>query len=259
MSGEPSVIRHQRPEQTTPTPARGEAGANETTGLRKRKMKRVRILPKDQGSSTKARGSSRFSSQDLRERSLLFDPDETLNDDDKPENRDILSRTRLRSRTSSGSSDLASSSSGPNINIESIRQSFRRPSRTISNLTALSSPGLHLARGEERTGGPRAEGRRALHRSRAVSSKGERVDAVMRAPPNMKTGGLVVIKSYCRFVLLINTNRLKCAGCYLIMMVQQSLLIRTVLSTLKILNNNKCTHYHCHCPCTGTGTTLYPN
>ena len=227
MLGEPSVIRQQRPEQTTPTSARGEAGANETTGLRKRKMKRVRILPKDQGSSTKARGSSRFSSQDLQERSLLFDPDETLNDDDKPENRDILSRTRLRSRTSSGSSDLASSSSGPSINIESIRQSFRRPSRTISNLTALS-PGLHLARGEEKTGGPRAEGGRVLHRARKVSSKGERVDAVMRAPPNMKTGGLVVIKSYCRSVLLINTNRLKYTVCYLILLVRQSLPIWTI-------------------------------
>ena len=193
--GEPSVIRQQRPEQTTPTSARGEAGANETTGLRKRKMKRVRILPKDQGSSTKARGSSRFSSQDLQERSLLFDPDETLNDDDKPENRDILSRTRLRSRTSSGSSDLASSSSGPSINIESIRQSFRRPSRTISNLTSISS----LSRGEERAGGPRAEVGRVLHRARKVATKGDsRVDAVMKAPPNMKTGGLVVIKSYCR-------------------------------------------------------------
>ena len=185
----------QRPEQTTPSTARGEAGANETTGLRKRKMKRVRILPKD-GLSTKARGSSRFSSQDLQERSLLFDPDEALNDDDKIENRDILSRTRLRSRTSSGSSDLASSSSGPSINIESIRQSFRRPSRTISNLTSISSSSS--SRSEERTGGPRAEVGRVLHRARKVAAKGDRVDAVMKAPPNMKTGGLVVIKSYCR-------------------------------------------------------------
>lgn len=186
------------PEQTTPSAARGEAGPNETTGLRKRKMKRVRILPKDGSSTNKARGGvSRFSSQDLQERSLLFDPDEALNDDDdKSENRDILSRTRLRSRTSSGSSDLASSPSGPSINIESIRQSFRRPSRTISNLTSISS----LSRGEERAGGPRAEVGRVLHRARKVATKGDRVDAVMKAPPNMKTGGLVVIKSYCRSV-----------------------------------------------------------
>ena len=188
-------------EQTTPSSARGEAEPNETTGLRKRKMKRVRILPKD-GSSTKARGVSRFSSQDLQERSLLFDPDEALNDDDKSENRDILSRTRLRSRTSSGSSDLASSSSGPSINIESIRQSFRRPSRTISNLTSISS----LSRVEERAGGPRAEVGRVLHRARKVATKGDRVDAVMKAPPSMKTGGLVVIKSYCRSDAIIATE-----------------------------------------------------
>ena len=199
--GEPGVSRGQTLEQTTtPTSARGEAGPNEPTGLRKRKMKRVRILPKD-GLSTKARGSSRFSSQDLPERSLSFDPDETRSDDDKLESRDILSRTRLRSRASSGSSsDLSSSSSGPSINIESIRQSFRRPSRTISNLTSISSPGLHSSRGEERAGGPRVEAGRVLHRARKVSSKGDRVDAVMKAPPNMKTGGLVVIKSYCRSV-----------------------------------------------------------
>ena len=190
VAAAPLVARHQRP-----GPARGEAGANETTGARKRKMKRVRILPKD-GLSTKARGSSaRFSSQDLQERSLLVDSNETNNNDgsanvpDKSETREVLKRARLRSRTSSGLLDLSSSTSSiPSLSVESIRQSFRRPSRTISNLTSISTSSLQLlSRGEDE--------RRVLHRAR--TPQGDRVDAVMKAPPHMK-GGLVVIRSYCR-------------------------------------------------------------
>ena len=171
------------------------------TGLRKRKMKRVRISPKEGHVHTKARGGSRFSSQELQERSLLLDSNDEDNDDrdsvlDQAETRAVLNRARLRARSSSTDSSITSSSS-PSINFDQIRQSFRRSSRTISNLT--SSDLQYLSRdSDEKVKGPRVETRMRLdHRARKVA--GDRVDAVMKAPPNMKKGGLVVIRSYCRY------------------------------------------------------------
>ena len=161
-------------------------------------MKRVRISPKEGHVHTKARGGSRFSSQELQERSLLLDSNDADNDDrgsvlDQAETRAVLNRARLRARSSSTDSSIPSSS--PSINFDQIRQSFRRSSRTISNLT--SSDLQYLGReSDEKVKGPRVEARMRLdHRARKVA--GERVDAVMKAPPNMK-GGLVVIRSYCR-------------------------------------------------------------
>ena len=162
-------------------------------------MKRVRISPKEGHVHTKARGVSRSSSQELQERSLLLDSNDADNDDrdsvlDQAETRAVLNRARLRARSSSTDSSITSSS--PSINFDQIRQSFRRSSRTISNLT--SSDLQYLSRGDsdEKVKGPRVEVRMRLdHRARKVV--GDRVDAVMKAPPNMK-GGLVVIRSYCR-------------------------------------------------------------
>ena len=161
-------------------------------------MKRVRISPKE-GHNTKARGGSRFNSQELQERSLLLDSNDADNDDrdsvlDQAETRAVLNRARLRARSSSTDSSSITSSS-PSINFDQIRQSFRRSSRTISNLT--SSDLQYLSRdSDEKVKGPRVEVRMRLdHRARKVA--GDRVDAVMKAPPNMK-GGLVVIRSYCR-------------------------------------------------------------
>merc|ERR1719422_1018841 len=84
------------------------------TGLRKRKMKRVRISPKE-GHNTKARGGSRFNSQELQERSLLLDSNDADNDDrdsvlDQAETRAVLNRARLRARSSSTDSSSITSS-----------------------------------------------------------------------------------------------------------------------------------------------------
>jgi len=139
---------------------------------------------------------------------LLDSNDEDVDNDqddsvlDQAETRKVLNRARLRSI------GLPSDATQSSINFENIRQSFRRPSRTISNLT---SPDLQFLgrQDEEKLKGPRADVRlrskesslvRSDHRARKVSSmkSGDRVDAVMKAPPNMK-GGLVVIRSYCRY------------------------------------------------------------
>ena len=159
------------------------------TGLRKRKMKRVRISPKER---LRSRGSIR-NSQQLQERSLLLDSNEPDNDDedaqlDKAQTRAVLNRARLRSRTSSTNPTTKS------INIEDSRKSFRRPSRTVSALTALDLQYLG-GRDEGEEEGRRSEGYKARRR---VIGEAERVDEVMAAPPNMK-GGLVVIRSYCRY------------------------------------------------------------
>ena len=187
---------------------RGRTGAQQQqpgpgeTGLRKRKMKRVRISPKDgASSSTKARGGSRFNSQELEERSLLLDSNDTDNDDrdsvlDQAETRATLNRARLRARTAAADTVITSSSGGgQTVNIENLRQSFRRPSRTISNLTAAPAAQQQYPRERqdaEKVAGPRVSPGRVLHRARKIA-----VDAVMKAPPHMRSG-LVVIRSYCR-------------------------------------------------------------
>ena len=165
-------------------------------------MKRVRISPKDgASSSTKARGGSRFNSQELEERSLLLDSDDTDNDDRdsvlaQAETRATLNRARLRSRTAAADTVITSSSSGgQTVNIENLRQSFRRPARTISNLTSAPAAQQQYPRERqdaEKVAGPRVSPGRVLHRARKIA-----VDAVMKAPPHMKSG-LVVIRSYCR-------------------------------------------------------------
>ena len=155
------------------------------TGLRKRKMKRVRISPKER---LRSRGSV-GKSQQLQERSLLLHSNDGSNDDqdaalDKAQTRAVLNRARLRSRTSSTNPTAKS------INIEDPRKSFRRPSRTISALTALDLQYL----------GSREDAEQESHKARkplVLPGQSKRVDEVMAAPPNMR-GGLVVIRSYCR-------------------------------------------------------------
>ena len=156
--------------------------AIDETGLRKRKMKRVRISPKER---LRSRGSLRKSHQ-LEERSLLLGSNVSNNDDedsalDKAQTRAVLNRARLRSRTSS---------TNPTVNIEEVRQSDRK-TRTISNLTALDLQ--YLGRGGD---SERVESHKA-RRLVTLTAKQKRVDEVMKAPPNMR-GGLVVIRSYCR-------------------------------------------------------------
>ena len=119
---------------------------------------------------------------------MLLESNVSNNDDedsalDKAQTRAVLNRARLRSRTSS---------TNPRVNIEEVRQSDRK-TRTISNLTALDLQ--YLGRG----GGGDSE-RAESHKARRLVSlpiKQKRVDEVMKAPPNMR-GGLVVIRSYCR-------------------------------------------------------------
>ena len=160
-------------------------------------MKRVRISPKDGAgpSNSRARGS-RVGSQLLQERSLLLESNDGDNDASvlsQSETRAVLNRARLRSR----STQTEESSASVN-NVENIRQSWRRPSRTISNLTSAD---LQLiGRVDEDRVKSQARVRMVpVHKARKVSTvSGERVDAVMKAPPNMK-GGLVVIRSYCRY------------------------------------------------------------
>ena len=169
------------------------------TGLRKRKMKRVRISPKER---LRSRGSIR-NSQQLQERSLLLESNEPDNDDedaqlDKAQTRAVLNRARLRSRTSSANPTAKS------INIEDSRKSFRRPSRTVSSLTALDLQYLGSRSAEEEEEESRAEGYKA-RRPVGVSGQSKRVDEVMAAPPNMR-GGLVVIRSYCRYTLTQYSN-----------------------------------------------------
>lgn len=167
-------------------------------------MKRVRISPKER---LRSRGSIR-NSQQLQERSLLLESNEPDNDDedaqlDKAQTRAVLNRARLRSRTSSANPTAKS------INIEDSRKSFRRPSRTVSSLTALDLQYLGSREvEEEEEEESRAEGYKA-RRPVGVSGQSKRVDEVMAAPPNMR-GGLVVIRSYCRYAPKELRSQYKC-------------------------------------------------
>jgi hypothetical protein len=111
--------------------------------------------------------------------------------------RAILNRARLRSRMSSSSS-VVSSSTQQSISQNELElpRSFRRPARMVAHRlnassTQLPTGGLGRAAGRGELYPPRARHREYLGLTR-------RVDEVMRAPPNMK-GGLVVIRSYCRY------------------------------------------------------------
>ena len=123
---------------------------------------------------------------------MLLDSNVSNNDDedsalDKAQTRAVLNRARLRSRTSS---------TNPTVNIEEVRQSDRK-TRTISNLTALDLQYLGRGGGGD---SERVERERESHKARrlvTLTAKQKRVDEVMKAPPNMR-GGLVVIRSYCR-------------------------------------------------------------
>ena len=184
-SAERIVIKSDKklpPTRSPPPTINFQGPALDETGLRKRKMKRVRISPKER---LRSRGSSRKSHQ-LEERSLLLDSNVSNNDDedsalDKAQTRAVLNRARLRSRTSS---------TNPRVNTEEVRQSDRK-TRTISNLTALDLQ--YLGRGGD---SERVESHKA-RRLVTLTAKQKRVDEVMKAPPNMR-GGLVVIRSYCR-------------------------------------------------------------
>ena len=148
---------------TTPKPAA------EDLSLRKRKMKRVKV----------ERGRGKIS---------------------ESRSRAILNRARLRSRMSSSSS-VVSSSTEQSIgqNELEVSRTFRRPARMVGstngrNSTSSSELETHF----NGVGATRNElyPPRARHRDYLGGSR--RVDEVMKAPPNMK-GGLVVIRSYCRF------------------------------------------------------------
>ena len=150
-------------------------------------MKRVRISPKER---LRSRGSLRKSHQ-LEERSLLLDSNVSNNDDkdsalDKAQTRAVLNRARLRSRTSS---------TNPAVQTGEVRQSDRK-TRTISNLTALDLQYLGRAGPVVGEDSERTESQKA-RRLVSLPAKQKRVDEVMKAPPHMR-GGLVVIRSYCR-------------------------------------------------------------
>jgi len=234
------VIPTQKPSPpTSATTSRGPASqkvllalADTETGTRKRKMKRVRILPKEKGRSIDTDGlRSRGNkvNQHLQVRTLLIESNDANDASDagdvlaRAKSRAILNRARLRSRMSSSSS-VVSSSTEQSISLDEldIRSSFRRPSRTISNMTAFDLQILGGRGDYEKVKGPRVDlfhpqdkGRgvtRAENRHKnsqgggasptkkfSTSSKsGGRVDEVMKAPPHMK-GGLVIIRSYCRY------------------------------------------------------------
>jgi len=201
------------------------------TGPRKRKMKRVRILPKERGRSIDTDGlRSRGNkvNQHLQVRTLLIESNDANDASDvgdvfaRARSRAVLNRARLRSRMSSSSS-VVSSSTEQSISLDDLdlRGSFRRPSRTISNLTAFDLQLLGGRGDYEKVKGPRVDlfhpqekGRRftkednKYKNSTAVekeqrkfsmnSKSGGRVDEVMKAPPHMR-GGLVIIRSYCRY------------------------------------------------------------
>jgi len=114
--------------------------------------------------------------------------------------RAILNRARLRSRMSSSSSVVSSSteqSIGQNNELETVSRAFRRPARMVGSASGRNSssfePELNGLLGASRN---ELYPPRARHRDYLGGSR--RVDEVMKAPPNMK-GGLVVIRSYCRY------------------------------------------------------------
>ena len=143
---------------TTPKPVA------EDLSLRKRKMKRVKV----------ERGRGKIS---------------------ESRSRAILNRARLRSRMSSSSS-VVSSSTEQSIgqNELEVSRTFRRPARMVGSTNGRNSSSSEL----ETHFSSRNElyPPRARHRDYLGGSR--RVDEVMKAPPNMK-GGLVVIRSYCRY------------------------------------------------------------
>jgi len=205
------VIPTQKPE-TSLTTSRGVA----ETGPRKRKMKRVRILPKEKGRAADVDGPrSRGSkvNQHLAVRTLLIESNDAGDVLVRAKSRAILNRARLRSRMSSSSS-VVSSSTEQSISLDELdmRSSFRRPSRTISNMTAFDLQILGGRADSEKVKGPRVDlfnpqdkGRAGARQKDQRQSSGRvddvmksRVDEVMKAPPHMK-GGLVIIRSYCRY------------------------------------------------------------
>ena len=191
------------------------------TGLRKRKMKRVRISGGGRGRAdppTGGRGRvvtelpsggpgrAGAVNQHLQVRQLLIDSNEAgagPGEDvlARARSRAILNRARLRSRMSSSSS-VVSSSTEQSISIDELElpHSFRRPSRTISNLTAWDLQVLEpaAARDRERVAGPHSPPGRTAAMRRKLPVAARRVDEVVKAPPHMK-GGLVIIRSYCRY------------------------------------------------------------
>lgn len=200
------------------------------TGPRKRKMKRVRILPKERGRAIDTDGlRSRGNkvNQHLQVRTLLIESNDANDAGDvgdvlaRARSRAVLNRARLRSRMSSSSS-VVSSSTEQSISLDDLdlRSSFRRPSRTISNLTAFDLQLLGGRGDYEKVNGPRVDlfhpqdkGRTTNirsdtkyknasaageHEPRKSTKSGGRVDEVMKAPPHMR-GGLVIIRSYCRY------------------------------------------------------------
>jgi len=235
------VIPTQKPTtSTTSTTSRDTTSTQllvslaDETGPRKRKMKRVRILPKEKGRSIDTDGlRSRGNkvNQHLQVRTLLIESNDANDASDvgdvlaRAKSRAILNRARLRSRMSSSSS-VVSSSTEQSISLDDldIRSSFRRPSRTISNMTAFDLQLLGGRGDYEKVKGPRVDlfhpqdkGRtitrtenrhkngpgEGQHESRkysttSTSKSSGRVDEVMKAPPHMR-GGLVIIRSYCRY------------------------------------------------------------
>ena len=150
---------------TTPKPAAEELS------LRKRKMKRVKV----------ERGRGKIS---------------------ESRSRAILNRARLRSRMSSSSS-VVSSSTEQSIgqNELEVSRTFRRPARMVGSTNGRNSSSSELGLETHFNGGLGASSRNELYppraRHRDYLGGSRRVDEVMKAPPNMK-GGLVVIRSYCR-------------------------------------------------------------
>lgn len=147
---------------TTPKPTSTTADSN-----RKRKMKRVKI--------ERGRAPS-----EARSRAIL--------------NRARLTKSRM---SSSSSVSMVSSSTEQSVGgneLEALRP-FRRPTRMVNSQQKNTSSNNLYSSSSNSLYPPRL-------RLREFSSLGRRVDEVMKAPPNMK-GGLVVIKSYCRYRALL--------------------------------------------------------
>lgn len=126
----------------------------ESVGVRKRKMKRVRIRDKVTGQE------SRLADLHSLARSRAS----------------LIARGRLKSRMSSSSS-VVTSSTEQSISQESITLELprvTRPVRTVNNLANFPNSFAQ------------------------INPERHRVDEVVKTPPNMKSG-LVVIRSYCRY------------------------------------------------------------
>ena len=110
------------------------------------------------------------------------------------QNRAILNRARLRSLMSSSSTMVSSSTSSISAseNELEVPRSFRRPARMVSSAPNTSILEQQLLAARTDLYPPRA-------RHKEYAGLNRRVDEVMKAPPNMK-GGLMVIRSYCRSI-----------------------------------------------------------